>query len=375
MRNRRLPECSLVAGLILLWIGGCGSGSGALTAGPGESAPAPLAGGGSASNDADQQDPPPDIEAILTANAEALKDLQTLPIERREPKVDTNTDEQTPAVDQVAASIERTPVVVEREDEPAAHAIEPTREPTRAERIERLTKELATLLRAEADASDSPVSAMAKLDALEMIERGVAPDPASMPWLTVRERELLVAFRDLFREAGERLASDPNDLLSVQRVIEGLPDRLESWRALSIPTAALCVRVDGFGQYEEFRSNTLLAGRTHRMIVYTELADFRSEPGTGPSGEIGRRVRLRQDLSLYHDADGLLAWRKADQPIDEFSRNERRDFFLVQLIELPQTLTVGSYRLKVTVVDEVAGATAEAVIPIDVVADSGLAGR
>jgi hypothetical protein len=337
--------------------------------------------GGADTTEAQTSKPPPDIEAILTANAGALADLQDLPIERRTPRTPTRDESEpveSPGLDPVNDPVINNSIAAAITDEPAPvieHVITPAPEPTQRERISKVTEELVMLLRAEVDLSDSSVSSMAALIALEMIEQGVAPDPASMPWLSPREQELLSAFRDLFSEAGQRLESDPNDLLSLRDVIEGLPGRLESWKQLSIPVAALCVRVDGFGQYEEFSSNTIVAGSAHRMIVYTELADFRSEPATGPNGEMGHRVRLMQDLSLYHDADGLLAWREANQKINEFSRNERRDFFLVQLIELPRTLTVGKYRLKVTLLDEVAGATAEAVLSIDVVADAGLVGR
>ena len=372
MRYRRVLDI-LMVGLGVLALTGCGSTPGARTAAPTETGsqigPMPLA-GGEATSETDAADPLPDIEAILAANAEVLQDLESLSIERRRSGASTRREPKPADADAQEAV---TTTVIEEPAPVVEHAIKPTPTLTRSERISEVTEELAMLLRAEADQSDSPVSAMAALSALEMIERGVAPDPATMPWLTERERELLSAFRDLFSEAGERLASDPNDLLSVYGVIEGLPDRLESWKRLSIPVATLCVRVDGFGQYEEFATNTLVAGRTHRMIVYTELVDFRSESATGSDGEMGHRVRLTQDLSLYHDADGLLAWRKANQSINEFSRNKRRDFFLVQMIELPRTLTVGSYRLKVTLVDEVAGATAEAVIRIDVVADAKLA--
>lgn len=381
MRRARMTlfnGCAVV-GIAALLLCGCGSGSGSrasssvgapIEAGHG---PMPLA-GGAISADSGDAEAPPDIEAIMAANAEALLEMDSLSIERRRSGESEKSVDEQPATAAPAEIAPRETVAAAIVDEPVvAHEIERAPELTGAEQITKMTRELAALLQEQADRSDSPVSSMAALSALEMIERGVAPDPSSMPWLSARERELLSAFRDLFSEAGARLASDPNDLLSVRGVIEGLPGRLESWKRLSIPVATLCVRVDGFGQYEEFGSNTVVAGRAHRMIVYTELADFRSEAARGPSGESGRRVRLTQDLSLYHDADGLLAWREADQKIDEFSRNERNDFFLVQLIELPRTLTVGKYRLKVTLVDEVAGATAEAIIPIDVVADAGLA--
>lgn len=363
-----LPEAIALASVALL-LSACGSTSPARTAA--QPQPLPAATIESASADEVAADTAPDIEAILAANAEALRDLDSLDIDRRPKTVrDEPVESKEPeARDTIVPAITKAPVVVEKP------IIEPEPQLTRKQRISKAAEELAMLLRADADQSDAPISAMAALSALELIERGVAPDPAAMPWLTDRERELLSVFRDLFIEAGGRLQSDPNDLLSIHEIIEQLPGKLESWKQLSIPVATLCMRVDGFGQYEEFGTNTLLAGRAHRMIVYTELKDFRSERATGPTGEQGRRVRLTQDLSLYHDADGLLAWREANQSINEFSRNERSDFFLVQLIELPRTLTVGSYRLKVTIVDEVAGATAEAIIPIDVVADAGLAGR
>ncbi len=372
-----LNGCAVV-GIAALLLCGCESGAGSRASAPIEAGhgPMPLT-GGATSVDPGDAEMPPDIEAIMAANAAALLEMDSLSIERRRSGESVDSVDEQPATEAPAEVAPRETVAAALVDEPepvVAHEIERAPELTRAEQITKATRELAALLQEQADRSDSPVSSMAALSALEMIERGVAPDPASMPWLSERERELLSAFRDLFSEAGARLASDPNDLLSVRGVIEGLPGRLESWKRLSIPVATLCVRVDGFGQYEEFGSNTIVAGRAHRMIVYTELAEFRSEAARGPNGESGRRVRLKQDLSLYHDADGLLAWREADQKIDEFSRNERRDFFLVQLIELPRTLTVGKYRLKVTLVDEVAGSTAEAVIPIDVVADAGLAG-
>jgi len=366
-----------LVGLIALGLCGCAAGGGAGGAATGESPARASVGAGETGEGSGEGEAPPDIESILAANAAAIRDLESIPIDRRSAspseRARGNADEggEPAARESVAAAIEREPApVVAAEDEKP----EPAPEPTRQERISALTGELAALLRAEADHADAPVSSMAALAALELLERGVAPDPESMPWLTSREKELLSALRELFGEAGDRLASDPNDLLSVHEVIERLPERLSSWRRLSIPAAKLCVRVDGFGQYEEVSSKTLLAGRSHRLIVYTELADFRAEATTGPAGGAGWRVRVRQDLSLYHDSDGLLAWREANQTVDEFSRNRRTDFFLVQLIELPPTLTVGSYRLKVTIVDDVAGATAEAVIPIDVVADGRLTG-
>ena len=59
----------------------------------------------------------------------------------------------------------------------------------------------------------------------------------------------------------------------------------------------------------------------------------------------------------------------AVKTIVDISRRQRRDFYLVADIELPPTLTVGGYQLKVTLVDETTGAEDAALIPIDIVAD------
>ena len=78
---------------------------------------------------------------------------------------------------------------------------------------------------------------------------------------------------------------------------------------------------------------------------------------------------------LFHD-DGSRQWRSAEAVIRDTSRT-RRDFFLVQRIDLPANLSVGKYNLKVTVRDRLAGeggAEAELAVPIQIVADAGLLG-
>ena len=189
-------------GSIALLLSACGSTETVRTAN--QPQPLPAATIESVSADAGDTDNPPDIEAILAANAEALRDLNSLDIDRRPktPRNEPDEAEQPEARDTIVPAITKAPVVVQ---EPAA---EPERELTRKQRISMTAEELAMLIRAEADQSDAPISMMAALSALELIERGVAPDPDSMPWLTDRERELLSAFRDLFIEAGGRLQSD-----------------------------------------------------------------------------------------------------------------------------------------------------------------------
>jgi hypothetical protein len=146
--------------------------------------------------------------------------------------------------------------------------------------------------------------------------------------------------------------------------------------ALRLPRVALCSRVDGFGRYRPMASNVFVAGRPLRAIVYAEVDGFRARParsGDALLANVGaseqQTVELSQALRLYTDVDGTLVWQRGAQRALETSLSPRRDFYLLQVIELPATLGVGRYNLKVVVVDATTSQQAEAVLPIVLVAE------
>lgn len=188
--------------------------------------------------------------------------------------------------------------------------------------------------------------------------------------LSEQDKSTLIAARD-------RLLADPsnasNDLIKSLRPAGGL----------MILRTALCTRVEGFGRFDPYSTSTFVQGRTLRAIVYVELDGFATRPARDSDPVMSNvaideqvSVDLTQSLSLYHDADDLLAWHRPARGVIETSRNKRRDFYLIQQIDLPPTLTVGRYNLKVTVTDRTTQAQAEAIIPIEIVAhESALRGR
>ncbi|MEM8836099.1 MAG: hypothetical protein AAGD00_09795 [Planctomycetota bacterium] len=260
-----------------------------------------------------------------------------------------------------------------------------------------LIAKLAANLRAQADRDVSPLPSLARLAALEILQPGIlnstfvgvqgAGGPLVLP---DEDLAFVTTWRDLMNEAGLRLDAT-GDTASLAGLLENAALETRDMRPLDLPAAVLATRVDGFGVYkqmptydpdpiiaeqmggvdEDERVYKLLAGRRHRVIVYVEVAHF-ARRSIARDGVRGHEVQLTQELALYHageDGD-LLAWRKPDQTITDFSRNPRRDFYIVQVIELPETLTVGKYALKVTVRDAVREAVSERIIPIDVVADA-----
>lgn len=195
-------------------------------------------------------------------------------------------------------------------------------------------------------------------------------DPAAMTPLDEAQREQVAQFQSmiqLFRHQLTSASADSGGGVD-RRAVEMALDDLFGSMPLTIRTAELCRRVEGFGVYEPFESRTFMAGRDNKMIIYLELEHFTPvEIGNGL-----HEVRLSQDVALYTDWDGQKVWRHETQQIVDRSRNQRRDFFVVQMITLPARLNVGKYILKVDVTDQHGGSVDGVPIEINLVADQAL---
>lgn len=156
--------------------------------------------------------------------------------------------------------------------------------------------------------------------------------------------------------------------------------------ALAIPAfkglkALLASRVSGYGRYVPLPSRpgygtfVFQSARSNRAIVYIEIENFgyrpvkESDPDKMPGDQWA--VDLSTEMQLLDAYDGMLQVKEPERSVIETGRNKRKDFYLVQEIELPPTLTIGSYNLKIVLRDK-SGAEhvrTEAIIPIQIVAD------
>jgi hypothetical protein len=236
-----------------------------------------------------------------------------------------------------------------------------------------LARRMAALLR---DNRGNVPDAVA-LAPIEAMQPGVlaeidSPRSALGQKLTAEERRVLADARD-------RVLAQPgaaND--SLTRTLA----KLAPPPALKIERAVLCTRVQGFGRYDPYNTDTFVVGKPIRAIVYIELEGFMSRPARAgdnldPALSLSDQVsvELSQSLTLFHDPSGLQAWHRPAKSVVDTSRNKRRDFYLIQQIELPATLTVGRYNLKVTVKDITSGSEAEAILPVNVVVDASAVTR
>ncbi len=249
----------------------------------------------------------------------------------------------------------------------------PAGEPgTREELADRLADSLRALVEDSSD-PDEAYRAAAALAGLEAIEPGAIDRISGTTSLTPEQLEVIRAAGEMARALG-----NPEEQLDTDRASDlmgRLSRRLAAARGLRVTTATLCTRVQGFGRYEEFGSNVFLAGQAQPVIVYVEVDGFASEaiPG-GASGTLNE-VKLSQRLEMYHAADGLNTWNRAAETDRTVSRNELRDYYLINQVVLPSNLSVGRYVLKVVMRDlnSERGAVDEALIPIEIVSDPSIA--
>lgn len=207
------------------------------------------------------------------------------------------------------------------------------------------------------------VSAQFEYQLLQFLENQQVPQMQVLSQLPAEDRELVTAIIDGLSNFRNTLRIDNNMLLSKKvRPILDLAERLRSEAELSIPTLALCSKVDGFGSYEPVEAR-FTANKDTRTVVYCEVENFCSQKNDKQLWE----TKLKQQCVLYTET-GMQVWQADPAVADESVRTHRRDFFLVKLITIPSSLPIGRYLLKVTVEDELAHRVAEASLPVLIVA-------
>lgn len=206
--------------------------------------------------------------------------------------------------------------------------------------------------------------------ALSLLDPKAELTDADLTALSPEDRHLVLAYQRAFTHLGQSLrGSSDEDRRNLRSAAEELAEQTAERGKLRVHNAQLCTRVDGFGQYTPFAHNTFLAGKEQPAIVYAELAGYSALRDSGDQHYV---VKLTQKIVLYNESDGLPVWKVEPTEILDRSRNARRDFFVVQLINLPARLSVGKYRLKLTITDEQGKAVDEASMPVNIVADTKL---
>ena len=141
-----------------------------------------------------------------------------------------------------------------------------------------------------------------------------------------------------FPDADERAAQTLTPLSSALRLMrEEAP--------LSIKNISFCRKISYFGNYERFPRNEFTPG--YEVLLYTEIENFTSTPTV--DGEYRTSLKSLMEIS---DTSGKVVWTKGFPPTEDFCRNPRRDYFHNYQFHIPEDLPIGTYSLKLTIVDE-----------------------
>jgi hypothetical protein len=315
----------------------------------------------------------PDVEWILPApQRRAAAELAGGNVEAAEAPAGDPADD--PAGGQAALGRDRPSGAAGPREEPGGGSTIPAPESEETDRLRRLIVELSSELYRRGAYSDMPLRELLLIAATTLVtpDRALATD--ALPGVTERERELLAKMQAFFSQLGVKLAEtgDPEALVAE---VEALHRQLIRQLQLVVAQASLCTRVGGFGDYDEFPRNAegryaFLAHSGQQAVVYVEIENFASE-----LKENGQWVtELSQQLVVISERDGIPVWREDWQAGLDLSRKRRDDFFIVQVVTLPERLSVGRYNLKIRIRDDQSGAEAETAIDFEMVADPRMAG-
>ena len=233
-------------------------------------------------------------------------------------------------------------------------------------------KHLIDQLRREAADRPDSVGAALRVRLAEWSLAGETQSPADWPLQDAEKRRLAESVWQVLQSVSKMDASPQGaSPEQFQKAIESLTDTLEQVQPLQIPKAALCRSVSSFGFYEALDEPWRFpAGRTSMVVLYCELAGFRSEPAPQKVGWY--RTQLSQRLAIL-TSSGKELWNYEDQQVEDLCRRPRRDFFITKLLKIPADLPAGDYVLKVTIRDKLANRVTETNVPFAIALPGGSA--
>lgn len=184
--------------------------------------------------------------------------------------------------------------------------------------------------------------------ATEQDEKAAGPMEGSDPV----QGGLVTAVFDVLKAAKGTLRQPTSSPAPAILAVDELRRLLAQQSPVLIPKIALVTRVNSFGDYEAVNPPKFEAGQGVHVFLYTEVANFRSEPT--PDGRL--RTLLGAKVEIF-DAAGKMIWQQSAAGIEDKVLSPRRDFFVPLEIRLPATTPAGEYVLKVTIEDKLGATT------------------
>jgi hypothetical protein len=161
----------------------------------------------------------------------------------------------------------------------------------------------------------------------------------------------------MFTAIGHAKTAAKDPVTGADQALDSLNDLrqvVRRYAQLRIPKLEFCRKVDSYGVYEAHSPPVFFAQQGNRVIVYCEVGNFASEKT--PDGLFKTQLSQRMEILTPNSHS---EWKMEDENIVDVSRNRREDFFIIQIIDLPNSLAAGNYVLKVSIVDKLSNRAQE----------------
>jgi hypothetical protein len=147
---------------------------------------------------------------------------------------------------------------------------------------------------------------------------------------------------------------------------------------LRLNNLALCSKVNGFGDFEEFRSYAFRPGQP--VILYVEVENFDVEQYNPAGPDVQRNARRRTQYethTLVFQTELHGRWEILDAqqrpvasrvlPVDRNQcRNRRHDYFIPYTLYMPEQIAAGFYTLELTIEDKNGGKFGHGVVDFQI---------
>jgi len=188
-----------------------------------------------------------------------------------------------------------------------------------------------------------------------------AVDPtveAALPVMAAGNADLVPSPRSETDEADGRSAPDAAGS-TVSSAVD--TPQAESQRDVTVQNACFAARVQAWGVVDRFTADRFRPGQ--EVIVYFELEHLSADRTSA-----GHTTCIDTSLVLVA-ADGGRIHDWSFEPIRETCPARRRDYFARYVVRIPAKSPAGACRLEIAVTDTLAGRTAAATLPLEIVAD------
>jgi hypothetical protein len=138
------------------------------------------------------------------------------------------------------------------------------------------------------------------------------------------------------------------------------PAAADAGPRFTVRNSCFATRVRAWGAVDRFTENRFRPGQ--EVIVYFELDGLSA--GESPAGFT---TCIDTTLTLV-DGAGRSVDEWSFEPIAETCRSKRHDYFARYVVRIPDAARAGDFRVDVAVVDTLAGVTARATLPLEIVA-------